>query len=131
MSEQKWDRIPWGDVGVLDGAIGGSPRFSGTEGGTRLRVEYRVTGEGVTELNYAPTGQEGEEEVGVDEPRLPWSMEVVMRGPIEIPVLGVTLGEDGGPAELVVLVRERGGGGEARDVPRREVEAKGQASTGH
>lgn len=107
MSEQKWDRIPWDDVGVLDGAISGAPRLSGTGGGTRLRVEYRVAGEGVTELNYAPTGQEGEEEVGVDEPHLPWSMEVVMRGPIAIPVLGVTLGEDGGQAELVVLVDGR------------------------
>lgn len=107
MSEQGRDRAPWDDAGVLDGAISGSPRFSVTGGGTRLRVEYRVVGEGVAELNYAPTGQEGEEEVGVDEPRLPWSKEVVMRGPIAIPVLGVTLDEDGGRAELVVLVDGR------------------------
>lgn len=113
-------------MGVLDGAIGGSPRFDGTEGGTRLRVEYRVTGEGVTELNYAPTGQEGEEEVGVDEPRLPWSMEVVMRGPIAIPVLGVTLGEDGGPAELVVLVR--GARGRGRGARRAEARSGSQGS---
>ncbi|PSM44681.1 hypothetical protein C6Y14_00600 [Streptomyces dioscori] len=107
MSEQGWDRALWKDAGVLDGAISGPPRSFVTGGGTRLRVEYRVTGEGVAELNYTPTGQEGEEEVGVDEPRLPWSMEVFMPGPIAIPVLGVTLGEDGGRAELVVLVDGR------------------------
>ncbi|WP_257001660.1 hypothetical protein [Streptomyces albidoflavus] len=80
-----------------------------TGGGTRLRVEYRVEGRGVVELTYAPKGEEGEEEISVDQPRLPWRQEVTMRGPVAIPVLSATLDEDGGRADLVVTVdgRER------------------------
>ncbi|MGA5425330.1 hypothetical protein ACPCVL_00700 [Streptomyces koyangensis] len=109
MSEYDQGRGRWGDAGGLDGAITGSPRFSVTGGGTRLRVEYRVEGRGVVELNYAPKGEEGEEEVSVGQPRLPWRQEVTMRGPVAIPVLSATLDDDGGRADLVVTVdgRER------------------------
>lgn len=107
MSEHGGGRGRWGDAGGLDGAISGSPRFSVTGGGTRLRVEYLVEGKGVTELNYAPNGEEGEEEVSVDLPRLPWRKEVTMRGPVAIPVLSATLDEDGGRADLVVTVDGR------------------------
>lgn len=95
MSEHDQGRGRWGDAGGLDGAITGSPRFSVTGGGTRLRVEYRVEGRGVVELTYAPKGEEGEEEISVDQPRLPWRQEVTMRGPVAIPVLSATLDEDG------------------------------------
>ncbi|MFE7076958.1 hypothetical protein ACFU96_43415 [Streptomyces sp. NPDC057620] len=120
MGEPECNRVRWGDMGVLHEAVSGAPRVpvSGyaigaavddtaeRAGGAevRVRVEYRVTGQGVIELNYSPTGQEGDDGVDVDGPDLPWSKEVVLHGPIAIPVLGVTLDEDGGRAELTVLV---------------------------
>lgn len=109
MSEHDQGRGRWGDAGGLDGAITGSPRFSVTGGGTRLRVEYRVEGRGVVELTYAPKGRRARRRSPSTSPGCRGAEEVTMRGPVAIPVLSATLDEDGGRADLVVTVdgRER------------------------
>lgn len=68
-------------------------------------VTYEVTGEGTVDLSYQGASEQGtaETESGV---RLPWKKTVEV--PLgQDPVIGITLGEQGGQARCAVAVRGR------------------------
>ncbi|MEV4739881.1 MmpS family transport accessory protein [Streptomyces sp. NPDC049555] len=69
-----------------------------------FEVVYEVTGSNVKDLTYGVGDRKKESSETVENPTLPWSKTVTMKGIATAPSLSLILGESGGKAECVIKV---------------------------